>query len=141
MKKYLRQLAIPVISIFLLACPGCGKKAVKSESSHLIFGKWNWVESVGGFGGIRITPESVGYTKTHVFQPDCTFLGYRNDSLLIIAEYSITKKLVWDSYMAEVLQVEEQIEQIIEFRGNDTLGLGDHVVDGFGHLFVRIKND
>lgn len=140
MKKYVGQLAITVICIFLLACAGCGKKAVKCKSCHPIVGTWSWVESVGGIGGVRLTPESEGYTKTSVFNPDSTFLGYRNDSLMITAEYCITRKLVWDSYMAEVLQIEEQIEQIIEFRGNDTLGLGDHVVDGFNHLFVRIKS-
>jgi len=141
MKKHLRQLVILVISIFLLACAGCGKKAVKSVSYHPIVGTWSWVESVGGIGGVRLTPESEGYTKTHVYSPDSTFLGFRNDSLMIVAKYSITRKLVWYKYMAEVLQVGEQIEQIIEFWGNDTLGLGDHVVDGFGHLFVRIKGD
>ena len=111
------------------------------EFNHPIIGKWNWVESFGGIGGVRLTPESEGYTKTHVYSPDSTFLGFRNDSLMIVAKYSITRKLVWYKYMAEVLQVGEQIEQIIEFWGNDTLGLGDHVVDGFGHLFVRIKGD
>lgn len=141
MKEYLTQLAIFVILIFLLACAGCGKKVVKSESYHPIVGTWSWVESFGGIGGVRLTPESEGYTKTHVYSPDSTFFGFRNDSLMIVAKYSITRKLVWDSYMAEVLQIEGQIEKIIEFQGNDTLGLGDHVVDGFGHLFVRIKSD
>ena len=129
MKKYLRRLAVLIIGIFLLACFGCGKKSVKPEFKHPIVGKWRWVESVGGIGGVRITPESVGYTKTHLFNPDRTFLSYKNDSLVVMAEYSITKKLVWEHYMAEVLQVEGQIEKIIGFQGDDTLGLGDHVVD------------
>ena len=141
MKQYFRLLVIIVISVAWVIPGGCGKKSVKSEFNHPIIGKWNWVESFGGIGGVRLTPESEGYTKTHVYSPDSTFLGFRNDSLMIVAKYSITRKLVWDSYMAEVLQIEGQIEQIIEFRGNDTLGLGDHVIDGFGHLFVRIKGD
>ena len=141
MKQYFRLLIIIVISVAWVIPAGCGKKLVKSEFKHPIVGKWRWVESVGGIGGVRLTPESVGYTKTHIFQGDLTFLGYKNDALIITAKYSITKKLVWDKYMAEVLQVEGQIEKIIGFQGNDTLGLGDHVVDGFGHLFVRMKGD
>ena len=141
MKNHLKCLIILVISMLLLISVACGKKAVKSVSYHPIVGTWSWVESFGGIGGVRLTPESEGYTKTYVFNPDSTFLGYRNDSLTITAEYVITRKLVWDSYMAEVLQIEAQIEQIIEFWGNDTLGLGDHVIDGFGHLFVRVKGD
>jgi hypothetical protein len=141
MKKYLRRLAILIIGIFLLTCFGCGKKAVKSDFKHPIIGKWRWVESVGGIGGIRITPESVGYTQTHIFQGDLTFLGYKNDALIITAKYTITEKPVWELDTAEVLQVEGQIEQIIGFRGNDSLDLGDHVIDGFNHLFVRIKSD
>ena len=141
MKRHLGRSGILIITLFLLLCAGCGKKVVKSKSYHPIVGTWRWVESVGGIAGIRITPESEGYTKTYVFNPDSTFLGFRNDSLIMVAKYCITRKLVWNKYMAEVLQVEDQIEQIIEFRGNDTLGLGDHVVDGFGHLFVRIKGD
>jgi len=141
MKKYFKSSVILAISILFLISVGCGKKPVKSESFHLIIGKWSWVESVGGFGGVRLTPESVGYTKKWVFNSDFTFLDYRNDSLFNKSKYSITKKLVWDKYMAEVLQVEGQIEKIIGFQGNDTLGLGDHVVDGFRHLFVRLKGD
>lgn len=141
MEKYPKYLAVMAIGVLLLISFGCGKKSVRSEFSHPIIGKWNWVESFGGIGGVRLTPESEGYTKTYIFNPDFTFLGYRNDSLMITGEYGITRKLVWDSYMAEVLQIEGQIEQIIEFQGNDTLGLGDHMVDGFGHLFVRIKGD
>ncbi|MGB2697292.1 MAG: hypothetical protein WBD28_05455 [Candidatus Zixiibacteriota bacterium] len=141
MEKYLKYLVVVAIGVLLLISLGCGKKVVKSKSPHTIIGKWNWVESLGGIGGVRLTPESEGYTKTYVFNPDFTFLSYKNDTLMIMAKYRITRKLVWDSYMAEVLQVEEQIEQIIEFRGNDTLSLGDHVIDGFGHLFIRVKGD
>lgn len=141
MKQYFKLLIIIAVSVAWVIPAGCGKKVVKSESYHPIVGTWSWVESFGGIGGVRLTPESEGYTKTHVYSPDSTFFGFRNDSLMIVAKYSITRKLVWDSYMAEVLQIEGQIEKIIEFQGNDTLGLGDHVVDGFGHLFVRIKSD
>lgn len=141
MKKYLKYVVVVVIGVLLLISLGCGKKVVKSVSYHPLVGTWSWIESVGGIAGVRLTPESEGYTKTHVYSPDSIFLGFRNDSLMIVAKYSITRKLVWDKYMADVLQVDEQIEKIIKFRGNDTLSLGDHVVDGFGHLFVRIKDD
>jgi hypothetical protein len=141
MKKYLKYLVVVGIGVLLLISLGCGKKVVKSKSPYSIIGKWSWVESFGGIGGVRLTPESEGYTKTYVFNPDLTFLSYKNDTLMMMAKYRITRKLVWDSYMAEVLQVNEQIEQIIEFQGNDTLGLGDHMVDGFGHLFVRVNGD
>jgi hypothetical protein len=141
MKQYLRQSAILVISIFLLASAGCGKKSVRSEFSHRIIGKWNWVESVGGIGGWRLTPDSEGYTKKHVFLPDFTFLGYRNDTLTVAAKYTIREKVVWGKDTAEVLQIEGQMEQVIGFRGNDTLELVDHAYDGFNHLFVRVRGD
>ncbi len=141
MKKHLKYLVVVAIGVLLLISCGCGKKSVKSECFHPIIGRWFWVESFGGIAGIRITPESAGYTQIHVFQPDFTFLGYKNDTLIITAKYTITEKPVWGGDTAEVLQIEGQIEQIIGFKGNDTLGLGDYVVDGFNHVFVRVKED
>jgi hypothetical protein len=76
MEKHIKQLVIPIICLSFLMCAGRGKKGAEPDLSHRILGKWNWVESVGGFAGVRLTPESVGYTKKYVFRPGHTlFVG------------------------------------------------------------------
>ena len=62
--------------------------------------------------------ESVGYTKTYVFQADHTFLQYRNDSLWVSEEYRITEKVVWKKDRAKVLEIEGMTDQIIGFDGS-----------------------
>jgi hypothetical protein len=142
MEKHIKRLAILTIGLGLLACPGCGKKSATPDFSHPVVGEWSWVESVGGIAGVRLTPQSEGYTKKQVFRRDTTFLEYRNDSLIFSAKYSISKKVVWNSDTAEVLEIEGfSIEQIIGFQGNDSLELTEHCIDCFEHLFIRIDTD
>jgi hypothetical protein len=94
MTKYLRVSVILVIGIFSLIGVGCSRKSVKPDEYHRILGKWSWLESWDGIGGVHLTPESIGYTKTYVFQPNRNFLQYKNDSLISQAEYTISEKLV-----------------------------------------------
>ncbi len=66
------------------------------EKIGCIVGEWTWVESVGGFGGWTITPESEMMTeRLHI--DDFIFQEYRNDTLAFESEYDIgvsTKSLI-----------------------------------------------
>ena len=53
MGKHIKQLVILTISLCFLMCAGRGKKLAEPDLSHRILGKWNWVESFGGFAGER----------------------------------------------------------------------------------------
>jgi hypothetical protein len=138
MEKHIKRLAVLTMGLCLLTCPGCGKKSTKPACSHSIVGQWSWVESYGGFAGERLTPQSEGYTKKQVFGRDSTFLEYRNDSLIFSAKYSISRKPVWNSDTALVLEISGFHDQIIGFAGKDTLELTEHCLDCFEHRFCRI---
>ena len=68
--------------IFIAACT----EDINSNEV-LILGKWNWIESIGGFGGWTLTPESEGYTQLLKIT-NTHFSHYVGDSLVFESDYS-----------------------------------------------------
>lgn len=141
MEKHIKQLVIPIICLSFFMCAGSGRRVAEPDLARKIIGEWEWVESFGGFAGEHRTPESVGYTKKYVFRADHTFLQYRDDTLVVRAEYRITEKVVWKKNRAKVLEIEGMTDQIIGFEGNDTLTLAGHCYDCFQEIFIKIKRE
>jgi hypothetical protein len=141
MEKHIKGLAILAIALCLVTCPGCGKKSTGPGFLYPIVGEWSWVESYGGFAGLRLTPQSEGYTKRQVFGRDSSFLEYRNESLVFRGKYSISRKLVWDSDTAYVVEIPGFHDQIIGFAGRDTLELTEHCLDCYEHRFCRLTGN
>jgi hypothetical protein len=111
------------------------------EVKHRIVGKWNWIQSFGGYAGHYITPQSAGYSKTIIFDVNKYYSVFRDDSLTEKTTYQITYEDIWgDQELEEILTIEgDPIKQVIEFEGIDTLKLLENCFDCYNHTFIRIQ--
>lgn len=68
------------LSLILLAAifiSGC--ELYSGEPNNIVLvGKWEWLQSTGGFGGITYTPETTGYTRILIINEDKTFKLLQN---------------------------------------------------------------
>jgi len=104
-----------------------------------ILGKWEWISSVGGFAGTRITPATSNETQVIVFSKE-KIARYKNDSLISEKPYHIEQgKTVFSNKDQDILVEGDDnsgIRLVLKVSG-DTLELANNFVDGFGHTYVR----
>jgi len=134
----LKMLTLIFLGILIFSF-SCGKeKTLTQPEETLLYGRWNWVESVGGFAGLRLTPETEGYSQTLVFEYPNRFKLFRNNQLKSSGQYKIRIK---DS-LKEIHYIDGEnapfiSDQWIRFNGADTLILIDQCDDCYTHTFVR----
>ncbi len=102
-----------------------------------IKGEWTWIESVGGFGGWTLTPESEDITKRLIID-DFVYQEFWNDSLVLDTGYEIK--------LSEETLVGTEDNTIIEFDSGDrqaivivdsNLELIDQCIDCYSHRYRR----
>jgi hypothetical protein len=131
----------PVI-LSLLVFPSCGEPIGIDSPQHItIYGKWLWVATSGGITGRIITPPP-GTMVIHTYTSDGFFSIVRNDTLQKFVRYSIEKQK--SNYSDDSLDViiyhdSTIFKQVIEYLSVDTLSLSDHMIDGFGSLYIRVS--
>jgi len=76
---------ISLLMLMFVALSSC-KDDIESNDLRII-GQWDWIQSVGGFGGWTLTPETEGETKSLKIT-DTTFSNYSGDSLVFQSRYS-----------------------------------------------------
>lgn len=132
---------ITVLSIGLYFFSSCEDSEEVEEFKHQIVGKWNWIQSFGGYAGHLITPQSEGYSKTIIFDVNKYYSVFRNDTLTEKIKFQITYEDIWvDQGLEEILNIEgDPIKQVIEFKGVDTLKLIEHCMDCFNHTLIKIQ--
>jgi hypothetical protein len=130
-----RILSIAAFTLFGLGA--CTKD--RQPPSQSIMGKWRWVKSVGGIGGVTLTPQSTGTNFRDEFYADSTYKRFENDSLIAQHSFSIVKGYDNGASGKVDLLKAGLINRSI-FISNDTLYMGDlFIADGFGDTYVRIK--
>jgi hypothetical protein len=77
MKKNMSYFLLICISIFLIK--NCTTSS-SPDTKDKIIGRWIWLQSSGGWTGGTITPESVGYGMTVVFERNGIYNEFKNDS-------------------------------------------------------------
>jgi hypothetical protein len=82
MNTFQRLSSILAVFIFISACT----EDIESNDVKLL-GRWNWIQSTGGFNGLTITPETEGTTKSLKIT-NTYFRAYEGDSLIFESEYS-----------------------------------------------------
>ena len=122
------------VLLILLQCVGINRKSEKLNI-ELLIGKWQWVESIGGIGGLHHTPESQGYSKTIEFTESSEYFEYKNDSLEILGCYSYIKQ-------ENILVLRTQAYMTFSILlADDTLKLFQtNIYDGYNHIYVRMRN-
>src|SRR5215813_9456583 len=136
-----RFLGIAVIGLIFLS--NTCKKEMELPDPELkkIFGKWEWVESSGGFAGKITTPLKAGYNMRIEFGKEGTCQKFKNDSLIAKKPFSFSQKESIQTHKpAWVISLDESsIPMAVSFSGNDTLMLNEQVHDGYQNVYTRIK--
>ncbi len=131
-----------VLIAFVFLSSTC-KKAMQVPNPALkkIFGKWQWIESSGGFAGKITTPSKAGYFERIEFSNEGIYQKFKNDSLIDRKPFSFSQKTsIQTGKPAWVLSLNEgSISMTVSFSGQDTLMLNEQVHDGFSHTYARMK--
>ena len=134
--KYLRFSLVLLLGVMVQY--GCLFNPDEPDDNRL-FGYWRWVESSGGYFGIHLTPDSVGYTQTYHFTSDSVLYVYRSDTLHAQYRYSIhTTDAETPPTVRDTLCVNDgRPYQTIRYAQSDTLVLSDICMDCFTHRYVK----
>lgn len=113
---------------------GCEKDL---ECQIGINGEWVWVESVGGFGGWTLTPESENETKKLIID-DFFYKEYVNDSLVLETQYDlgVSEETLIGTEERTFIELATGRKQAIII-GGAQLELIDQCIDCFNHRYER----
>jgi hypothetical protein len=120
--------------------------AQKVEVKKLL-GKWQWLETTGGFGGLAINPQTEKYQYIVEFGKSNVYREWKDGSPHLYCRYQLkkAKSVNVDGqglliYFTQGKRREEKaLPVLFSFKGKDTLLLTDNVYDGYTKTFVRIK--
>jgi len=135
-----KQIFIVFLGIlFVLSCEDSIIQTEEYDSDNKkIIGRWNWVQSNGGFAGVTETPESEGYTSYFIFKEDRTLEIYKNDTLKYQYIYTLSKeKTIFSIDSLPVIMFGDHVAWLYSFQTEDTLILNDNICDGFSHTYSR----
>ena len=134
---------------FILLARTCGKEIQLSNPElKKLLGRWEWIETSGGFAGKIITPVKAGYTDEIEFNKEGIFQEFKNGKLQDKKRFSITKEksnLIGDSaYIIAFDSMDSSFvraiqKQSVSFKGSDTLLLNEECFDCFSSLWIRKK--
>jgi hypothetical protein len=134
------HIGVFILSLLILSCSE-EPAGIDNSKRVTINGKWLWVATSGGITGRIITPPP-GTMVIHTYTSDGFFSIVRNDTLQKFVRYSIEKQK--SNYSDDSLDViiyhdSTIFKQVIEYLSVDTLSLSDHMIDGFGSLYIRVS--
>ena len=144
----MKQILVGILIAFVFLSSTC-KKDIEIPDPELkkIFGKWEWIQSCGGFAGGCISPATQGYTISIEFSSNGIYKKYKNNNLVDREAFSFSQgtcihnhQQVWFvSFTQMPPHHQSAFPMSVSFSGNDTLMLDDERYDGFGHIYARIK--
>jgi hypothetical protein len=137
---------------FLVLITGCSKSIsatpetpVNPTSPNIdISGKWRWVESFSGWGGLN-TPATDSIV-TLQFSRDSTFNISINSDIKVNGTYSIWKSPFSDSLTVISFSKAYRVHKLLLFRNEsigyltkDSMTIRDwQIADGYSHIFYRL---
>lgn len=122
MRKFLSLLLV----LILFSCEHEDRKS--DIQSYILSGKWNWIESSGGFAGITYTPESTGEKIIIEFTSGSEYREYRNGELRLEDNYRIH---------GDTVIFKSILRKTYNIKGN-MLILDEGCCDLFVHKYKRI---
>ena len=140
---FITLILITLICVTFMACSnpaepeGSLDKSTDISDTDKIIGRWQWVQSIGGIAGIRVTPESSGRSEMLVF--DGTNLKqYVNNELAVENNYRLGMGVtIFSTDSIPVIFLDDIISFGYYFEGNDRLVLYENFYDGFARHFVK----
>ena len=97
---------------------------------------------VGGLQGKVVIPDP-GVRSVLTFTSDGQCYRYLNDTLQLSCSYVVKKeKTIYsvDSLDVIIFQDSTELKKVIVQLTQDTLGLGDNMIDGYASTFIRVAN-
>lgn len=88
MKYTTRFLSFTILLVLLFSLASCEKKE-HDTVSELIIGKWQWIETMSPWTGIKYTPQTEGYTESIEFTSIGIVKQYKNGVLVNTSNYKI----------------------------------------------------
>jgi hypothetical protein len=130
-----------ILSLIVLACQN-EPTGIDKPQYILIYGKWLWVQSSGGFGGQIITPPS-GTKFIDTYTSSGFFYRSRNDTVMLTSRYRIETQEPGNKRAYDLIIYDNtgMIGQAIMYLSPDTLRLCDTYFDGFSSLSIRVNNN
>lgn len=142
------RIAVALLSFILLAQTCTKEIALPNPELKKIFGRWEWIETSGGFAGKIITPAKTGIAYAIEFSTNGIFQYYKNEKLIDKKLFSIIEGTSIyggeKAYIVSYSNVDSLFRgsmpnQSVSFSGSDTLYLKEECHDCFSTVFVRKK--
>jgi hypothetical protein len=127
------SIIVIILVIFVLSCE---KNEVRPDSG-LILGKWDWIETVSPWTGIKYTPQTEGYTQSLEFIPHGIIKVFKNDALVRTGTFKIVSGPVNTNYFILAEDSGDSSRHIYLTR--DTLQFNSAYIDGPVILYVRSR--
>ncbi len=103
-----------------------------------IMGKWKWVETSGGFGGVIETPANTGNDISLELLADGTYTMSRNKVMPQLGNYALVSQFCYHKNQAQTaLKLDNNDAMTIESLNTDSLVLSDEYADGFTYTYTR----
>lgn len=140
------------IGIALLFVTACSKENEEFDIQKKITGKWDWIESYGGFTGTaHYTTENTGDERSLVFLDNNTTYVILNNDTINETDYFISKeesRLLGEEFDFLTINYKYPLADTVIFLPvryilrnlSDVLVMDEDVVDGFGHKYKRVKS-
>ena len=127
----------------------CRKIDAPEQNFEIIFGRWKWLYSTGGWAGGCLSPSSEGYQLEIEFKQNGIYKEFKDGRMVKRLNfrfekrpsiYSADEKYVVVYYLPVIPhKFQTPAYQSFYFYGTDTLVLNDECYDCYSHVFVRIE--
>ncbi|MBK5283990.1 MAG: hypothetical protein JJE25_01180 [Bacteroidia bacterium] len=127
----------------------CNKKiTVLNPELKRLFGRWELIETSGGFTGKFITPKTSGHFEEIEFTMYGNYIKYETGNLSDKKKFNISEeKSIFNKNPVYIISYSDAdssltrllIPQSVRFGGADTLYLNEECYDCFSHVYVRKK--
>lgn len=126
-----------VFSLLIVASLfACSKKTDGFVPSNSIEGKWNWISTYSGWGGLLDT--SSGIQQQLDFIDFDSYTWTKNDTIIHSGFYDFQNKHSWFTDKNEwIVTAEGMTTPLILKVSKDTLWLTDEATDGATHRFLK----
>ncbi len=120
--------------------------ALPDKSLGKLFGRWNWVQTSGGFDGRVLTPASEGYNQSAEFSADGIYKLFKNGDQMRKTKFTLTEGEsilgLGHVYMIKFYDAgqhgneENPTMQSIRFGQHDTLVLTEEAFDRYTAVYT-----